>query len=137
MNPSSRETSGISLPVPMAEQAPGSANDAGTPEQRTAAPETAPRAGAAQPFAVLPAAQSTTVPAASRTAGPGDDTSTTTSADSPVLDDNDKIEKEWVGKARRIVEKTKHDPYQQSEELTAVKADYMKRRYNKIIKVEK
>lgn len=59
------------------------------------------------------------------------------STTTPISDDNDKVEKEWVDKARRIVEHTKYDPHRQSEELTVVKADYMKQRYNKIIKVEK
>ncbi len=68
---------------------------------------------------------------------PVDDTPTTTATVPPVLDDNDKVEKAWVDKVKRIIQKTKHDPYQQSEELTALKADYMKQHYNKIIKVEK
>jgi hypothetical protein len=68
---------------------------------------------------------------------PADDTSTTTTSGSPVLDDSDKIEKKWVNKARQIVGRTRGDPYRQNEELTVVKADYMKQRYNKIIKVDK
>lgn len=47
---------------------------------------------------------------------------------------NDLIEKEWVSKAKQIVEQTKDDPYKQSEGLTMVKMDYMKKRYNKSIK---
>mgnify|MGYP000872293878 FL=1 len=47
---------------------------------------------------------------------------------------NDLIEKEWVSKAKQIVEQTRDDPYRQSEGLTAVKVDYMKKRYNKTIK---
>lgn len=54
-----------------------------------------------------------------------------------MLDDSDKIEKKWVNKARQIVGRTRGDPYRQNEELTVVKADYMKQRYNKIIKVDK
>lgn len=68
---------------------------------------------------------------------PTDDTSTTTTPGSPVLDDSDKIEKKWVNKARQIVGRTRGDPYRQNEELTVVKAEYMKQRYNKIIKVDK
>jgi hypothetical protein len=47
---------------------------------------------------------------------------------------NDLIEKEWVSKAKQIVEQTRDDPYKQSEGLTMVKMDYMKKRYNKSIK---
>lgn len=90
MNPSSRETSGISLPPP-----------------------------------------------AGRSSAKSDDASTTPTTVSPLSDDSDKVEKEWVDKARRIVAQTRGDPYRQSEELTAVKADYMRQRYNKIIKVDK
>ena len=50
-------------------------------------------------------------------------------------DDKDLIEKEWVDKAKQIVERTRDDPYKQSEELTVFKADYIKKRYGKTIKV--
>jgi general stress protein 26 len=53
-----------------------------------------------------------------------------------IADDADLIEKEWVEKAKEIVEQTKHDPYLQNKEITKVKADYMKKRYNKDIKLE-
>jgi hypothetical protein len=52
-----------------------------------------------------------------------------------IADDTDLIEKEWVVKAKEIVERTKHDPYQQNKEVERVKADYLKKRYNKDIKV--
>jgi len=49
--------------------------------------------------------------------------------------DTDLIEKEWVIKAKAIVERTKDDPYQQKSEISRFKADYLKKRYNKDIKV--
>lgn len=49
--------------------------------------------------------------------------------------DSDLIEKEWVVKAKQIVDHTADDPYLQQAQLTRVKADYMKKRYNKDIKV--
>ena len=52
-----------------------------------------------------------------------------------IADDNDLIEKEWVSKAKKIIEATREDPYAQSKEITEFKADYMKKRYNKNIKV--
>lgn len=52
-----------------------------------------------------------------------------------IADDADLIEKEWVLKAKEIVARTKHDPYQQNKEVERVKADYMKKRYNKEIKL--
>lgn len=52
-----------------------------------------------------------------------------------IADDNDLIEKEWVVKAKEIVQRTKHDPYVQTQEMGKVRADYLKKRYNKDIKV--
>jgi hypothetical protein len=52
-----------------------------------------------------------------------------------LLKDKDLIEKEWVNKAKAIVEQTRDDPYKQSEDLTNLKADYMKREFNKTIKL--
>lgn len=53
----------------------------------------------------------------------------------PMADDVDLIEKEWVNKVKEIVEKTKNDPYEQSRQLTMLKADYLQKRYNKTIKL--
>jgi len=51
-----------------------------------------------------------------------------------IADDADLIEKEWILKAKEIVARTKHDPYQQNKEVEKMKADYMRKRYNKDIK---
>ncbi len=50
-----------------------------------------------------------------------------------VADDGDLIEKEWVQKAKKIVEQTRQDPYKQTRELHKFRAEYMKKRYNKVI----
>jgi len=50
-------------------------------------------------------------------------------------DDGDLIEKAWVDKAKQIVERTRDDPHKQSEAITVFKADYMKKRYGKTIKL--
>jgi hypothetical protein len=50
-----------------------------------------------------------------------------------IAEDADLIEKEWVLKAKQIVEKTKYDPYLQNKEMGKFKADYLKKRYNKTI----
>lgn len=52
-----------------------------------------------------------------------------------VADDADLIEKEWIIKAKSIVEQTKNDPRQQNIKMNTVKADYLKKRYNKDVKV--
>ncbi len=48
--------------------------------------------------------------------------------------DIDLIEKEWVLKAKAIVAHTHGDPYTQNKEINKIKADYIKKRYNKDIK---
>lgn len=52
-----------------------------------------------------------------------------------IADDADLIEKEWVAKAKAIVAHTKDDPHMQNNEMNKVKADYLKKRYNKDLKV--
>jgi hypothetical protein len=48
-----------------------------------------------------------------------------------VADDVDVIEKEWVDKAKQIVDKTKDDPYRQTEEVDVLKKDYRKKRFGR------
>lgn len=50
-----------------------------------------------------------------------------------IADDADLIEKEWVEKAKEIVEKTRENPYLQNKAINEIKADYIKKRYNKDI----
>lgn len=52
-----------------------------------------------------------------------------------IADDADLIEKEWVIKAKHIIAKTLHDPYEQNKQVEQMKADYMKKRYNRDIKI--
>lgn len=52
-----------------------------------------------------------------------------------AADDSDLIEKAWVLKAKAIVEQTKDDPYKQNNEINKVKASYIKKRYNKDVKL--
>lgn len=62
-------------------------------------------------------------------------TDPTTTAVVLIADDADLIEKEWIIKAKSIVEQTKNDPRQQNIKMNGIKADYLKKRYNKDIKV--
>lgn len=52
-----------------------------------------------------------------------------------IADDVDLIEKEWVHKAKQIVEQTKDNPYARNKQMNEVKADYLKKRYNKDLKI--
>ena len=58
------------------------------------------------------------------------------SATPAVANDLDLIEKEWVDKAKAIVASTRTDPHAQNDQMNHFKADYMKKRYGKDIKIE-
>lgn len=58
-------------------------------------------------------------------------------ATTPVVgadEDDSQLDEVWINKAREVVEKTQYDPYLQSNELSKIKAGYLKSRYNKDIK---
>lgn len=137
MNPTSNETNGLKLPTPVTEQTP--ITGISTEQAVPSVPELAPNAFeqnpngasiAAQPLPSIPLPQ----PAQSASTDVPLPTSSATIVPD-VADDGDLIEKEWVNKAKQIVEKTRDDPYMQSKEMTLFKADYMKKRYNKSIKL--
>ena len=66
--------------------------------------------------------------------GAGIVTSSQTNAPT-IADDVDLIEKEWVIKAKDIVARTRDDPNLQSKEMNKFKADYLKTRFSKDLKV--
>ena len=53
-----------------------------------------------------------------------------------IADDIDLIEKEWVKKAKDIVDSTQGDPYEQNNQMNKMKVEYIKKRYNKDIKLK-
>lgn len=53
----------------------------------------------------------------------------------PADDTDTAFDEEWVNKAKEAVERTHADPYMQSRELGKLKAQYIKLRYNKDVKV--
>ena len=77
---------------------------------------TAAPVAAAQPVAIDPAADASAQPAGS---GPA------------IAGDEDVIEKEWVDKAKQIIETTKGDPHQRTERVNQLQKDYLKKRYGK------
>ncbi|MBP7760231.1 hypothetical protein KA093_00340 [Candidatus Saccharibacteria bacterium] len=52
-----------------------------------------------------------------------------------VAADEDLIEKEWVEKAKKVISETKHDPYAQEQAVSRLQADYLNKRYGKVIKL--
>lgn len=87
--------------------------------------------GAIAPMPALPAiptADPITIPVIA------DDSSTLATQSTTYSNtDTDRIEKEWIDKAKAIVAKTQDDPYEQKKEMSKVKAEYIKKRFNKSI----
>lgn len=50
--------------------------------------------------------------------------------------DGDRIERHWVDSAKNIINHTKDDPYKQKKEMSKFKADYIKQRFNKVVKAD-
>lgn len=129
MDPSNKSTPGFesSTPVftenPRGELVPAAAEQAPPAPERTPVPAGPPMSAISLPGPVPPAP-----PAAAGSVTPALPTT-------PAIDDDDRVEKVWVEKAKQIVEHTRDDPHKQSQELTVFKADYMKKRYGKSIKI--
>ena len=51
-----------------------------------------------------------------------------------TAEDLDIIEPEWIGKAQHVIAQTGADPFTMANELNALKADYLKKRYGKDVK---
>ncbi len=66
-----------------------------------------------------------------------DDNRDDTSTDQLEAKDSDGIEKVWIDKAKKLVEHTKDDPYMQERAVSRLQADYIKKRFNKDVKLPK
>ncbi|HET9174503.1 MAG TPA: hypothetical protein VFN56_04470 [Candidatus Saccharimonadales bacterium] len=133
MNPQLDKPANLNLPPPMPEAVVPSHEIApltgsGMYEQ---APITESLSASYQPPA-LPVIQTQQASPTAVITSTNDVSGTTTPA---KADDNDLIEKEWVAKAKEIIDKTREDPFDQNQQISIVKADYMKKRYNKDIKL--
>jgi len=51
-----------------------------------------------------------------------------------IAADADLIEKEWVDRAKQIVDHTRDNPYEQQKAIAKMKVEYMKKRYDREIK---
>lgn len=131
MNQNSPQPS-FELPAPVTngDDAPGAAPF----ERSTAGPERPPIAQAGSPQAIAPVQP--VLPQTPVSVQPIPPTAHPIPAGPAVADDTDLIEKEWVTKAKQIVAATREDPYTQNREISKFKADYLKKRYNKDLKVE-
>lgn len=132
MNPNSGEAPKFELPAnpPGGYETDGQAKSPEkAPAQENAVGKRAPVASPPiSPQSDMPVAGPITVPATYQTSKPSDDTSSGLTAA-----EIDRIEKEWIDKAKSIVAKTSDDPFEQNSEMSKVKADYIKKRFNKTI----
>lgn len=135
------EQTGLNLPSPVSEQIPPAGMNQpgqGQEVQATAAEAAVPGLQptiSSVPVTPIPVPGVDIATLQQATSGSDDMASSSGVAAPDVADDSDLIEKEWVNKAKQIVEKNRDNPYQQSVEMTLFKADYMKKRYNKVIKL--
>jgi hypothetical protein len=134
MDPSNDQTAGTQVPVEGQVPVPA------VPEldtQATANPGSPPITPGQVPASQMPQlAPMTTIPLPVPATKSQPATTVNQTSGFQVADDKDVIEPEWVHKAKAIVGSTSDDPYKQSEELTILKADYMQKRYNKIVKLK-
>ncbi|MEX2006815.1 MAG: hypothetical protein WD877_01410 [Candidatus Saccharimonadales bacterium] len=132
---------GESQPVgPSSEQAPLPQTPEQVPEQLEAAPAPAPEASPGKrPPQITPVTDGddTTI------APPiiADDVDEATLA--PEIDklkaptkEVDRIEKEWVDKAKAVVAQTQDDPHEQKHQMSKVKAAYVRQRFGKTIRTD-
>ncbi len=114
MGPDLHKTPALALPTP---PAPGAIPAAGQALAQQQVP------------VVLPAQQAQTGGSVQQQLPPAQSTADASSDNTTSLDE------EWINKARAIVEQTKNDPYMESRELERAKADYLRIRYNKQLKI--
>lgn len=72
-----------------------------------------------------------TPPVAPVQASPPDPPSST--ATPLVAADQDLIEKEWVDRAKEIIDQTKDDPHVRTKKVNELKNDYLQKRYGKVV----
>jgi hypothetical protein len=114
-------------------------------DQRQEKGQEAPAAAPAEQAGKRPAAPAlpaipTDLPAAEPPviAAPPQDDSAQPSGFDPhqVANDSDRIEPEWVNKAKAVISQTRDDPYMQKHEMSKIKADYIQKRFKKQIKTD-
>jgi len=142
MNPQQDPIPGLPLPQPSFDAAPTPAGMPGAyaPQPQQQGMGVPPAAPAGFGGAPLPQAQTVQPPMPGvsqpqqQTPMPSAMPMSTDVAASAQPEDETALDQEWVTKAREIVLRTHSDPYLQSKELSKIKAQYIKVRYNKDIK---
>lgn len=60
-----------------------------------------------------------------------DDDASSQGLNPSVAGDDDLIEKEWVDRAKKIIDETRDDPHRREKEVSRLQADYLRKRYGK------
>jgi hypothetical protein len=107
-----------------------------TPESQSSVERPAPQEHSSDPRGAAAPPPMPTIPLPTSPTMSTDDSSDDSDDDNPaVAADDDLIEKEWVQKTKQVISETKHDPYAQELAITQIQADYLRKRYGKIIKI--
>lgn len=133
MNPPTNAAPELNLPPPVNDVLPVYNPNTAVPAAVETVPApiaTTPNANPLMPVINLPVPTAPLAPIAQ-----GSVANTTSNVNPAVADDVDLIEKEWVQKAKDIIRQTQNNPHLQSKELNIFKADYMQKRYNKVLKL--
>ena len=129
MNPQADQTPGLRLPQPSfnVDQASASVHQAAQNVAVNQGLQSVPQAAPGPALQPMPSS-----PAVSNSAP----APVPQVQDMPTVqsDDENAIDQEWTNKAREIVEKNRTDPYLLSKEISKIKSQYIKVRYNKDIK---
>ena len=64
---------------------------------------------------------------------PAQDAPTSSLGTPLVAADEDLIEKEWVDKAKEIIEQTRDDPHARTQKVNELQRDYLQKRYGKVV----
>ncbi len=115
-----------------------SAFNESSPEQRTNTPETDARPKAMLSPAANPLMSGTPslgAPSALLTHSQSAPAEPIVTSTPQAADDADLIEEEWVHKVKQILVKTKGDPFRQTQAVAQLRSDYLKKRYNKEVKL--
>ena len=65
-----------------------------------------------------------------------DDNASTQSDHRSQSDDSDRIDPVWINKTKAVISQTRNDPYEQKVQMSKVKAEYIKKRFNKQVKLD-
>jgi len=133
MGPSSGENKSFELAKPL-EQESEAGVDAKMENLPVASPEKSAQSQAAQAAAQVAVAVSDQV---APKAVPDDNSSTLQASDnSQQVTDDKSLNKESMQQAKQIIAKTKDDPFEQKQQISKFKADYIQKRFKTTIRTD-